>query len=237
MAYVMDVETFVKKIESVATDYKTMYIKGCFGAPMNAANKKRYTTNLTYNKNRAWIIEDATSDTFGFDCCNLIKSVFWGWTGDKYKTYGGAKYLSNGVPDTNADGMIALCNNVSSNFANIEKGEVVWMAGHIGVYVGNGKVVECTPKWNNNVQYSNLANIGYKDGHTRTWTKHGKLPWVDYSSNKVVAPVVEVWHTVVKGDTLSKIGKQYNVKWQDIASKNGIKFPYIIRVGQRIKIK
>ena len=43
-------------------------------------------------------------------------------------------------------------------------------------------------------------------------------------------------YTVVKGDTLSAIGKKLNVPWQTIASKNGIKSPYIIRVGQVLKI-
>lgn len=43
-------------------------------------------------------------------------------------------------------------------------------------------------------------------------------------------------YTVVKGDSLWKIGKKYNVKWQDIARLNNIKIPYIIRPGQILKI-
>jgi LysM repeat protein len=44
-------------------------------------------------------------------------------------------------------------------------------------------------------------------------------------------------YTVKKGDSLSKIGKKYNVKWTKIAKDNNIKFPYIIRVGQKLVIK
>ena len=33
------------KLIDIAKNYKTLYIKGCFGAPMNATNKKRYSTN------------------------------------------------------------------------------------------------------------------------------------------------------------------------------------------------
>ena len=37
----MNNDRFVEIAKSIATDYKTLYIMGCFGAPMNEANKKR----------------------------------------------------------------------------------------------------------------------------------------------------------------------------------------------------
>lgn len=43
-------------------------------------------------------------------------------------------------------------------------------------------------------------------------------------------------YTVVKGDSLSKIGSNLGVAWKNIASANGISFPYIIRVGQVLTI-
>ena len=137
-----------KKLIDIAKNYKTLYIMGCFGAPMTAANKKRYSTNYDYNKqaSRTAMINAATTDTFGFDCVCLIKGVLWGWSGDKTKTYGGAKYVSNGVPDIGADSMIKACKEISTDFSKIEIGEAVWMEGHIGVYVGDGLAVECTPK-------------------------------------------------------------------------------------------
>ena len=60
---------------------------------MTAANKKRYTTNHSYNKAAARVkmINAASEDTFGFDCVCLIKGILWGWDGDKNATYGGAK--------------------------------------------------------------------------------------------------------------------------------------------------
>ena len=53
------------KLIDIAKNYKTLYIKGCFGAPMNAANKKRYSTNYDYNKQaaRTAMINAATDDT------------------------------------------------------------------------------------------------------------------------------------------------------------------------------
>ena len=64
----------------VAQNYKTLYVMGCFGAPMTAANKKRYTQNHSYNKQaaRTKMINAASADTFGFDCVCLIKGLLWG---------------------------------------------------------------------------------------------------------------------------------------------------------------
>ena len=130
---------------NVAKNYKTLYVMGCFGAPMTAANKKRYTKNNPYNTaaDRVRMINAASADTFGFDCVCLIKGILWGWTGDKSKTYGGASYASNGVPDIGADTMIGKCQSVSTgNWGNMTPGEALWVPGHIGVYIGGGYVVE-----------------------------------------------------------------------------------------------
>lgn len=172
-----------QRAEDVARNYKTLYIMGCFGAPMNEANKKRYCNNHTYNKAaaRQKMIQAASADTFGFDCVCLIKGLLWGWSGDKSKTYGGAVYQANGVPDIGADTMIARCSGVSTDFSNIEVGEAVWLSGHIGVYIGGGLAVECSPAWENRVQITAVANIGAKAGYnSRRWLKHGKLPYVTY---------------------------------------------------------
>lgn len=191
MAAVMKASEFINKLKDVANNYKTLYVMGCFGAPMTAANKKRWIEKEHYNYNnkeaRVKLINAASTDTFGFDCVNLIKGVLWGWNGDKKKTYGGAKYNSNGVPDVNADGMIKLCTGVTTNFSDIQPGEAVWCKGHIGVYIGDGLAVECTPAWKNKVQITAVKNVGTKSGYNaRQWTKHGKLPYIDYDVEETV---------------------------------------------------
>ena len=152
---------------------KTLYVMGCFGAPLTAANKIRYTSNHSYNKqtNRSTMIKSASADTFGFDCVGLIKGVLWGWNGNTERLYGGADYASGGVPDINADTMIQKCSDLSTDFSTVEIGEAVWIPGHIGVYIGDGKVVECSPQWKNGVQITTK----------RKWQKHGKLPYITYS--------------------------------------------------------
>lgn len=197
---VMTNKEFVKKAKDIANNYKTLYVLGCFGSPMNATNKKRYTSNNSYNKSRASIINAASSDTFGFDCVCLIKGILWGWNGNVNATYGGAKYNSNGVPDVNADQMMNYCTNVSTNFKNIEVGEVVHMKGHIGIYIGDGLAVECTPIWKNKVQITAVGNIGKKAGYnTRTWVNHGKLKFIDYKTTPVKKSIEEVAQEVING--------------------------------------
>ena len=191
MAFVMKASEFVAALKNIATNYKTLYVMGCIGAPMTASNKKRYCENHEYNKKstRTAMIQAASKDTFGFDCVCLIKAILWGWSGDTTKTYGGAKYKSNGVPDVNADTMITLCEDVTTDFSNIQVGEAVWCKGHIGVYIGDGLAIECTPKWKNNVQITAVKNIGTKSGYNaRQWTKHGKLPYIEYDVTNVTTP-------------------------------------------------
>lgn len=157
---------FASELKSVLK-HKTLYVMGCFGIPMTSANKIRYTNNHEYNRRatRSAMIKSASTDTIGFDCSGLIKGILWG-----FNTPSGVKYASNGVPDINADTMIKVCKDVSTDFSTIEIGEAVWIPGHIGVYIGDGKVIECTPQWQNGVQITTK----------RKWQKHGKLPYITY---------------------------------------------------------
>ena len=184
----MTAKELVDKAVDIAKNYKTLYVMGCFGAPLTGGNVSRYCTNHSYNKapDRTAMIKAAANQSppvYGFDCVNLIKGILWGWNGNASKTYGGASYAVNGVPDIGADTMITKCTGVSTTgWANMAVGEAVWMSGHIGIYIGDGLAVECTPKWENKVQITAVGNIGSKAGYnTRTWTKHGKLPYVDYT--------------------------------------------------------
>lgn len=206
---------FVQKLKNIATNYKTLYVMGCFGAPMTAANKTKYCNNHSYNKasNRQAMIKAASSDTFGFDCVNLIKGVLWGWNGTKNSSYGGAKYATNNVPDISADAMITKCSGLSTNFSNIEVGEAVWCKGHIGVYIGDGLAVECSPKWKNCVQITacNCNKSGY---NRRNWTKHGKLPYISYTHKTVTTnnTTKKEGTCTVEIKTLNKGAKNSTVK-------------------------
>ena len=226
MSKVMKVNDFVNKAKDIANNYKTLYVMGCFGAPMNDKNKKRYTTNHTYNKqaDRTKMINNASSDTFGFDCVCLIKGILWGWNGNKNHVYGGATYGSNGVKDMGADSIISstYCTDVSSDFNKIEVGEIVWMSGHVGIYIGNSQVVECTPAWKNKVQITKLSQ--------RKWLKHGKLKYVDYTVEKPVEPTPEPTKVA------HKVGDVVNINGVFISSSSTKKLNPLIKKGTITKI-
>ena len=182
----MNASEFIKRLQDVVDNHATLYVMGCFGAPLTGGNVSRYCGNHSYNKkaDRTAMIRAAANKkppVFGFDCVCLIKGILWGWTGDASKTYGGAKYTSNGVPDIGADSMIRVCKDVSTDFGKIIPGEAVWLSGHIGVYIGGGKVIECSPAFLNRVQVTACLNIGKIAGmNGRKWTKHGRLPYITY---------------------------------------------------------
>ncbi len=174
----------VRKLKEIATDCKTLYVMGGIGYPLNAKGKQRaYGNSWNKKPDRVPYVEAASDDTFAFDCVCLIKSVLWGFSADPNKIYGGATYASNGVPDIGADAMINKCKDISTDFSKIIPGEAVWLPGHIGIYIGDGLAVECTPAWKNCVQITacNCNKSGY---NRRNWTKHGKLPYIMYDTEK-----------------------------------------------------
>lgn len=142
--------------------------------------------------------------TWNFDCVILIKAILWGWNANKTANHGGAIYASNGVYDDDANQIINRCKNVSSNFSNLEVGELLWMQGHVGVYVGNGQVIECTAAWDKKVLYSNVDGNGVRSKNGKingSWLKHGKLSYIEYENTSNASSSLI---------TISKIQNEFN---------------------------
>ena len=214
---------FLSILKSIATTQKTVYAWGMFGSTITKdtvqGKAKQYPYWYTQSKLQSVFapLYGIDPPAWGFDCVGLVKAVLWGWSGDESKSYGGAVYASNGVPDISADAMIDRCKEVSSSMSNIVVGEFIWMKGHCGVYIGKGQVVESSPKWKNGVQITSLS--------ARNWLKHGKLPYVDYvasTATKEVKDTVTIELSVLrkgsKGDevkTLQRLLKALGYKGSD----------------------
>lgn len=184
--------TFCKKLREIAEDYNTVYMKGVFGAPVNehtvSSKSAQYSKWYTEEKQKAFK-KLFGKNYFGFDCVCLIKGVLWGWNGDENHIYGGARYGKNGVPDVSVDGMKSICEGVTKDFSVIEKGELLFMPGHVGVYLGDGMACECTPKWENKVQITGVKNLGSTITNSRKWDYHGKLTaFIEYKPDALPAP-------------------------------------------------
>lgn len=174
------------KLLDIVNNYNTIYGMGTWGwIVTQSAIDRKVKESSWWTTSKINIVKKVIGKNyFMFDCVGLIKGILWGWKGSN-AVYGGAGYACNGVPDVNTEGMLAKCKNVSTNFSNVEVGEYLWMSGHCAIYIGDGLCVECTPIWKNGVQITAVANIGKKSGYnSRTWTKHGKLPYITYEKEE-----------------------------------------------------
>lgn len=174
---------FVKAAKDTAA-LSTIYVKGGFGQPLTWGDnwdnlKSQWAWNRTHSEAISKAIEASVASgrtPFAFDCVCLVKGLLWGFCGDADKYAGGAVYGSNGVPDCTVDNFLRdCCTGVTTDFSNLEPGEYLYNTGHCGIYVGNGDVVECTPKWDGGVQVSKLVNLGYTGDKQRRWTFHGRI--------------------------------------------------------------
>ncbi|MFJ1648027.1 peptidoglycan-binding protein [Streptomyces sp. NPDC088258] len=73
------------------------------------------------------------------------------------------------------------------------------------------------------------------------WYAHAHVPENDHQDpgswpSFVAAEGPSGSYEVVRGDTLSAIGRKFGVGWQDLATANGIKAPYTIAPGQKLTI-
>lgn len=154
---------------------KTAYMLGSFCWSATESNIKRLLNQYEENYNWLWKANSIKGQGYLGDCVGIIKGILWGFNFDMDKSYGGAIYCSNGVPDIDADTMINMCSDVTTNLNNAIPGEVVWQENHIGIVISASQVVECTISGSCGVQITNLFNRG--------WKKKGRLPWVDYSTS------------------------------------------------------
>lgn len=144
--------------------------------------------NYYHSENGSFCNYNWNNNKFMMDCVVSIKGLLWGFSADKNKPHGGAVYLSNGVADFTPDGGLNYCTEVSQDFKNIKAGEYLCMKGtghsHAGVYLGNGKVFECTVAWNTYKciisDIDSYGNRSLNGVRSLKWSYHGKLNYIDY---------------------------------------------------------
>ena len=101
------------------------------------------------------------------DCIGLIKG--YGWLDTDSMTI---RYGANGMPDIGADAMYRNA-SVKGTIGTIPEtpGLAVWKSGHIGVYIGNGEVIEAMGT-HYGVVKTELAD--------RNWTAWLEIPYIQY---------------------------------------------------------
>lgn len=116
-----------------------------------------------------------------FDCCGLFKCFMWHDYSSK-----NAKYYGKTQKDLSCEGLLAEAKEKGdiSTIPEIQ-GVLVYMKGHMGIYIGNGQVIESTAaKYNgkNGKIYKTYfkGNGAGCDGKRATWTKWFKSPYLTY---------------------------------------------------------
>ena len=105
------------------------------------------------------------------DCVGLIKGYGW------YNAESGEIVVgSNGMMDVTANGMFDAA-TVKGTIDTIPEvpGLAVWHQGHIGIYIGNGEVVEAM-NTTRGVTRTKLAG--------RSWTHWLQIPYISYVEEK-----------------------------------------------------
>ena len=146
----------------------------------NIVNRANYYYNV-YPYNMGYYNGYAIS----FDCWNLVKSLINEPSIDQNYTVGHHAPTVGNMGDWDGWTILQHCSDISTDFTRIFVGEYLYMAGHAGIYIGSGLVVECTCDWEGGVLISRITSSGarYRNGvYGRSWTYHGKLTeWIDYN--------------------------------------------------------
>lgn len=105
------------------------------------------------------------------DCVGLIKG--YGWLDPETKE---VNYGTNGMPDIGADAMYENATEKGTIDTIPEiPGLAVWHEGHIGIYIGNGKVVQAA-NTEAGVIRNSLADTA--------WTHWLKIPYISYKESE-----------------------------------------------------
>ena len=216
----------------------TAYASGTFGQkysePFIRQKRDQYPSSYPDSKIRSLRNKAAKGDLYLFDCCGLIKGICWNWPNLVYK--------SNGLLDVNDSGIWnQYCINKSKDFSHIQPGEILHIRGHVGIYIGDGKCIEATARWNECVLESHVMNISDDPNFSRKWDEHGMLKLLKYNEDNTYVGSqddgIYIYYTVKKGDTLSGIAYSHNMTLKQIIDLNPqIPNPNLIYPGQKICI-
>lgn len=147
------------------------YWYGTFGnigtEELYAAKKKQYPKYYNWKGTKY----DNFPSQYGkrvHDCVGLIKGYLWSDSPT-------AKPKYNSSQDVSANGMRAVCKEKGSIASMPDvPGVLVFMNGHVGVYIGNGEVIEARGH-----EYG-VVKTALK---SRPWVWWGKCPLIDYDND------------------------------------------------------
>ena len=156
-----------------ALDAGSGYIYGAYGQDVTMAFLKQQQSRFFMDSDANLTNSEVNFiyETYGgkpaFDCIGLIKAYEW-----IDEDTGIIRYQSNGFRDVGADGMFrsAVIFGEISSIPDIP-GLAVCMSGHIGIYIGNGEVIEAKSN------HDGVVKTQLSEG---SWTYWMQLPGITY---------------------------------------------------------
>jgi hypothetical protein len=185
-----------------ALQEKWGYVWGTYG---------RVLTESLYNQKLAQYPTIRSFDTFirshwigrkTTDCVGLIKSYYWSHNSE-------IRYDAS--TDVSANGMYSRAKEkgVISNMPDIV-GVCVWKQGHIGIYIGDGQVIE-----SHGTKYG-VIQTPLKGAGSTPWTHWLKCPYIDY-----INPVIEKINEVLDNMEIKDLQRFLNAV--GVTDRNGSK--------------
>lgn len=185
------------------------YWYGTFGQAANISvynqKKKQYPTYYM------WSYPKEDEGVKVHDCVGLIKGYIWCDSNDD-KT---PVYIA--TQDKSANGMRDVCKEKGDiNTMPEIAGILVFMQHHVGVYIGNGEVIEAR---------GHAYGVVKTKLKGRGWTSWGKCPYITYENNENTTPSSTPTPTPSKNTSVSKnkIDTVVEVqKWLNETYKSGL---------------
>ena len=170
-----------------------------------------------------------------FDCIGLIKGYLWSETPNSKPVY-------NAAQDKSANGMRAAC-KVKGTMTTFPAtiGTLVFFEGHVGIYEGNGNVIEA---------------MGHAFGVVRTklsarpWKWWGYCPYITYEDAEQTKPIeqykptVKEWQlaAIADGFKFNKYGAdgEWGAECESVARKAVVKkrlyyaYPNLTKIVQKV---
>lgn len=162
----------------------SVYVYGSYGNLLTEAfvnGKRSQYPNINTLERTIKYKKLADGKHYCFDCVGLIKSFYFGKIPN-------VKYDSN--TDVSANGMFNA-SKVRGNISTMDKsriGLLVQMDGHIGIYIGNDEVIECTISTNFAKQKHGLGGICKTKLSDRKWIHWCECPFIEYIDEPTPAP-------------------------------------------------
>jgi len=159
-------------------NYKTAYMWGTFGNLITESliQQKVRQYPAYYSAARQSLLRSYIGKNYyGCDCVGLIKWFLW--------TDGGAHAIKyNSAQDKGTEGMYAAA-KVKGKIADMPEtpGLIVYMKGHVGVYIGKGEVIECTLGSNGD----GCVKTKLKARKDKQWTNYFEQADIEYVKDPV----------------------------------------------------